>query len=233
VTAVLEIDGALPAPDASAIAVPLTLRLDPGQAALVDVRAAPLIRALTELCAGLPALAAGAVRLLGQDLAALKRRAAEALRGRIGLAPGEGGWLPHLPTVETMLLHGRHHGADAAALRRAAEALARDFGLEGLPRAKPHELSRLELARAGCVRAFLGEPVLILLESPLDLEVADALAEPIAAAMRPALARGAAALWMTRSRRAWSEPGFPVSHRLRLDEHGLAETDRPAEGPPA
>jgi phospholipid/cholesterol/gamma-HCH transport system ATP-binding protein len=182
-----------------------------------------LARALAELCAGLPSLAEGHVSLLGQDVSTLPRREAEALRGHIGLAPGEGGWLPHLPLEVSILLARLHHGeADRAALRRKAEELCRHFGLDGVPEVSPHELSRLDLARAACARAFLGDPRLLLLESPLDAEAADRLVEPLRARLDGLLGSGAAAVWVTRSPRAWEDPSFPATQRLKLSAAGLA-----------
>jgi phospholipid/cholesterol/gamma-HCH transport system ATP-binding protein len=224
VTPVLDIAAARPRrEEPSPIEAPVRLRLDPGALALVAAEDQGMARALAELCAGLPALAEGRVRLFGMDVAELPRRQAEALRGRIGLAPGEGGWLPHLPMGESMILAPLHHGAgDRASLLRRADALARHFGLDGVPEASPHELSRLDLARAACARAFLGRPALLLLESPLDAEAADALVAPLRALLEPALAAGAAALWVTRSPRAWDDPSFPATQRLSLSAQGLA-----------
>lgn len=220
---VLEIAGAVPdAAAESALCGPVTLRLRAGDLALVRVGDHALARALMELAAGLPPLAAGCVRLLGRDVATLPRRAAEALRARIGFAPGEGGWLPHLPLAESLLLARLHHGeADRAALRRDAAALCRHFGLDDLPRQSPHELSRLDLARAACARAFLGRPALLLLESPLDAEAADALVAPLRALLDRRRADGAAAIWTTRAPRAWDDPCFPASQRLVLAPAGL------------
>ena len=181
-----------------------------------------MARALAELCAGLPKLAEGEVRFLGCSWAALARPEAEALRGRIGLAPASGGWLPHLRVSESMLLAARHHGAgEREELRRRADRLARHFGLDGVPELTPHELSRTDLARAGCARAFLQRPALLLLESPFEMEAADALVPPLRGLLKEALAEGAAAVWTTRSRLAWEDPSFPATQRFHLDAEGL------------
>jgi phospholipid/cholesterol/gamma-HCH transport system ATP-binding protein len=220
---VIELAGARPAEeDDNPLTGPVDLALWPGELALVDSRDPGMARALAELCAGLPALAAGAVRFLGRDFARLPRREAEALRGRIGLAPGDGGWLPHLSVADGILLARQHHGSTPrTVLEREATALARRFGLPGLPAETPHEMSRLDLARAGCARALLGDPALLLLESPLDMEAADALVAPLRAALEPVLGAGAAAVWVTRSRAAWEDPSFPATQRLRLRDGGL------------
>jgi len=222
VIAVVDLAHARPRDAASPIRSEVSLRLAPGELAIVRAEDAAMARALALLVAGLVPLAAGAACFLGRDWTALGRREAEALRARIGLAPGDGGWLPHLSVEEGILLPRRHHdGTAEAALRAEAEALCRAFGLDGLPEGRPAELARADLARAACARAFLGEPALLILESPLDRETADALADPVLGALEYARARGAAAIWSTRSRRAWEEPGFPATQWFTLEEGAL------------
>jgi len=208
--------------DGAAIGTALDLRLEPGELAVVMPEVRGMGRALTELCAGVVPLAEGRVLLFGKDVATLPRDDVEALRGQIGLAPGEDGWLPHLSIETSLLLTRRHHGdADISALRLQAEALARHFGLDGVPSASPHELSRMDLTRIGCARAFLGAPDLLLLESPEDAEAADLAVEPLRECLEAALARGAGAVWVTRSHRVWGNPDFPAQQRLRLGREGL------------
>ncbi|MGG5823797.1 ATP-binding cassette domain-containing protein [Falsiroseomonas sp. HW251] len=220
---VLRLEGARPLDDdVSPLEAPMTLALEPGDLCLVRAADQGMARALTELCAGIPPLAEGRVVLLGEDMTTLPRRRAEPLRARIGIAPGEDGWLPHLPVEDSLLLARRHHGeTDGAALRAEAEALCRHFGLDGIPAVSPHELSRLDLARVGCARAFLGKPDLLLLESPLDAEAADTLVEPLRRRLDGVLGRGAAALWTTRSHRAWEDPSFGATQRFELHRRGL------------
>ncbi len=219
---VIELRAAQAAAAEFALRGAISLRVAPGELVLVEAEQSPQACALVEMCAGLPRLRGGAALFLGQDWAHVDRRQAQLLRGRIGLATGEGGWLPHLSVAEGMLLARLHHrAAPEAALRRDAEALAMRFGLPGLPAQRPHELSGADLARCACARAFLGSPALVLLESPLDIELADALVDPLRAALAPALAAGAAAIWSTRSRRAWDDPAFPATQRLRVTGHGL------------
>lgn len=211
-----EAEGELPA---------IGLRLDPGELALVEVPDQRWGRALAALCAGLPPLAEGSARFLGQDWSTLRRPQAEALRGRIGHIFAEnGGWLPHLSVAEGILLPRLHHDrAPEATLRRNAVELAHRFRLDDLPEGRPAELPPLDLARAACVRAFLGEPALLLLESPFRQgQWIEDLARPLLAAVTEALDRGAACLWLA-SRRSgiWDLPGLPGSRRYRLSARGL------------
>jgi phospholipid/cholesterol/gamma-HCH transport system ATP-binding protein len=224
-TPVLDVAGADPDGEAEEARLrgPLTFRLEAGELAVVAAEDPEEARALALLLTGLAPLARGAVRFLGQDWAGLPRRQAEAQRARIGLAPGDGGWLPHLTVEEGILLPRLHHDSTPEQeLCREAEALCHVFGLPRLPDRRPSEYGDAELARAALVRAFLGQPALLILESPLDRETADTLADPVLEALRPARERGAAAVWSTRSRRAWQEPGFPATQWFSLEGGALS-----------
>jgi phospholipid/cholesterol/gamma-HCH transport system ATP-binding protein len=230
---VLKIDGARPAPDAAwadAAAereLPaIDLQLSPGETALVEAPDQRLGRALIALCAGLPTLASGRACFLGQDWATLRRRQAEALRGRIGHVFAEnGGWLPHLSVAEGILLPQLHHSrTPEAELRAAAAAPARRFGLDGLPEGRPAELPAPDLARAACVRALLGEPALLLLDSTLEqgLLGEEELAEPLLDALAQAHRRGAGCVWLSaRPAPAWDALGVRGTRRYQLSADGL------------
>ena len=85
----------------------------------------------------------------------------------------------------------------------------------------------MDLARAACIRAFLGEPALLLLESPLQGRFAD-LMVPLIEALTSARQNGAAAIWLSSNDLVWRDRSIPVSHRLRLREYGLIPARRAA-----
>jgi phospholipid/cholesterol/gamma-HCH transport system ATP-binding protein len=105
-------------------------------------------------------------------------------------------------------------------LREAAAELARQFGLPGLPLSRPAVMSNADLARSACVRAFLCDPVLVLLESPVQAQYAE-LIPLLLGAVAGARDRGAAVIWLTRSDMVWQDQSVPATHRLRLEERGL------------
>jgi phospholipid/cholesterol/gamma-HCH transport system ATP-binding protein len=211
---VLQLDALVPAEAPEAPAVSLTL--ESGQLALLGVQGAEVAGLLADCCCGLARAAGGAVRLLGHDLAALPAPAMQDLQGRIGRVPASGGWLPHLGTAENVLLPLLFHTRlGMAALREAAAQLARDFGLPGLPLAAPSRLPAFDLLRAGCVRAFLGEPALLLLEIGVEEPPPRELLPPLLRAIGAARARGAACLWLTGAP-LLEDRSIPAAHRLRL-----------------
>lgn len=160
----------------------------------------------------------GAVRFLGLDWSKVPPDQANAMRGRIGHVFRKGEWVPHLTLADNILLgqlyHTRRSYADA---RDEAARLAVLFGLPGLPIGMPYDVSDLDRCRAAYIRAFLGEPDLIILESPMQDLVVDII-EPLLNAIRQSRARNAAVLWFMLDRRFWSEPSLQATQRIRL--HG-------------
>ena len=219
---VLDIDGAQPEPeDDDAPDPPVSLRLMAGDFALIQAIDPVRARDFADLCCGLVKLEHGHAKILGRDWAKLPRELAQALRGRIGRVFAGGGWLGFLDMEANILLPQLHHTRrPPAVLREAAAELARQFGLPGLPLSRPASMSNADLVRAACVRAFLCDPVLVLLESPIQAQYAD-LIPHLLNAIAAARDRGAAVIWLTRSDLVWQDPSFPATHRLRLEERGL------------
>jgi len=201
--------------------VPLSLRLLVGEFALIQCSDPAWTDSLADYSCGLLPLQQGVVRFYGRNWTGLSSVQAAALRGRIGRVFREGGWIDFLDTETNILLSQLHHTRRKLSdLRAAAASLAHDFGLPGLPIGRPGGLSAADLARAASVRAFLGEPLMIVLESPLHPQCPD-LAVPLLNAILGACNRGAAALWLTPGDAVWTDPSAPATIRLRLSEQGL------------
>ena len=204
------------------------LQLMPGEFALVDARHSARPAWLADLCCGLLPLAAGSARFLGRDWSAVPPHYADALRGRIGRVFSSGSWIGFMDVATNILLPQLHHTRDdLSELRERATALCCAFGLPGLPLVRPGELAAGDLARAACVRAFLGDPALVLLESPVQGRFTN-LMPPLLNALAAARDGGAAAVWFTRSDLVWRDTSIPATMRLRLGERGLVPTARAA-----
>jgi phospholipid/cholesterol/gamma-HCH transport system ATP-binding protein len=207
--------------------------LPPGDLALVDVRSRQADVSFADMCSGLIPLPKGAVRFLGHDWSRIPDYYAAALRGRIGRIFADGGWIEFLDVANNVLLPQLHHThEDEAALRERAAELACAFGLPGLPLGHVDDLSSLDLARCACVRAFLGKPALLLLESPVQgrgffVELLTPLLDAIAGAR----GQGMAVIWFTQSDMIWNDRSFPASHRLHLHDRGLVPARREQHAP--
>jgi phospholipid/cholesterol/gamma-HCH transport system ATP-binding protein len=224
---VLHLASALPFFEMSALPnAPLDLTLMPGDCALIETADPARATALAELCSGMAALRRGQVRFLGYDWTTLARDRAAALRGRIGRVHQRGAWIDTLGTHVNIMLARLHHTRESEpAIARAATDLARQLGLPGLPLARPDQLSDGDLLRAGCVRAFLGEPRLLLLDGAVSADHEE-LAAPVLRLLSRTLDRGAAAICFTRDAAAWHTRAFPLTHRLHLLEAGLQPARR-------
>ena len=199
----------------------LDLTLEAGDLALIDARDAVLAASFADLCCGMHRPEEGEVRFLDRDWFRQSAEMADALRGLIGRVMTEQGWLRFLDAETNILLQQLHHTRTPRdELLEEAAHLARHFGLPGLPGGSIGSLSPGDLVRTGFVRAFLGAPKLVILESPVQglfLDMVPALVNKLLE-VRDA---GGAAIWLTRSRIVWDNPLFPATHRLRLGHLGL------------
>jgi phospholipid/cholesterol/gamma-HCH transport system ATP-binding protein len=221
-TPVLEIAGAIPAPVGSRLpSVPLNLLVMPGECVLIDTRSPLQATEFIDLCCGLLPLRSGFVRFLGRDWAETTHELSSALRGHIGRLYGAESWIGFLPVDTNILLPQLHHTRRReAVLRATATDLAIGFGLPGLPVSQPNALTAGDLLRAACVRAFMGEPRLLLLDNPELERIAD-LVPALLNALMAARDNGAASIWVTRSDTLWKDRSFPASMRFHLAERGL------------
>jgi len=206
--------------------VALSLAVRPSDFVMVECRDGSQAASFADLCCGIWPLSRGAVRFFGRDWTAPPDIYVAALRGRIGRVFGDGGWIDFIDMETNILLPHLHHTHDdIAELRGMAAELGCAFGLPGLPSGKRSDLSAVDLAGAACIRAFLGEPLLVILESPLQVGAAD-LAVPLLTAIARARDHGAAVLWLTAGDAVWSDRLTPATARLRLTDRGLATVRR-------
>jgi phospholipid/cholesterol/gamma-HCH transport system ATP-binding protein len=225
----LEILGALREPAASRLPLArLDLRVTPGDGVLIGVEDPTQAEEFADLCCGLIPLREGSVWFLGADWARASYEQASRLRGRIGQAHGANSWIEFLSADANILLQQLHHSKlSESVLRDRAAGLSQQFGLPGLPLTLPTELAFEDLVRADFVRAFLGDPPLVILKNPELEQVAD-LTPALLNALTTAHDRRAASIWLTSSDILWNDLTLPVTARLRLTEHGLVSSRTPS-----
>ncbi|MBN1674261.1 MAG: hypothetical protein JXR37_24645 [Kiritimatiellae bacterium] len=181
----------------------VNLALAPGVPALVRLEQGRERTPLGDAAQGLITPQSGEVLFNGRSWSRMRASRQSVCRGRIGRVFDEGGWMSNLDVAENVTLSQRHHtrrrGAD---ILREANGLAQSFGLREIPELRPRLLHRWDLRRAAWVRAFLGAPLLVILEQPMQNAPPQADEALIEAANR-ACARGAAVLWTTASTPIW------------------------------
>ena len=205
---------------------PLTLSLAEGDFTLIETPGPRRGAAFADLCTGLAPLRAGRVSVQGRDWATMPPAQADALRGRVGR-------LFHVPIradtpdVAARVLLGRlhHTRTPEAALRAEAAALSVRLGLPGLPSGPARLLTEPDLLRASCVRAFLGQPRLLLLELPPAVQE-PALLRALLELGAEARGGGACVVWLANPGPALRAPLIRPTHRLRLGDAGLVPVRR-------
>ena len=119
------------------------------------------------LAAGIDAPTTGAVRLLGQDLAALSdRERTLARRDGVGFVFQFFHLLPHLSVLDNVLIPALIGGGDLAAQGARAGALLTRVGLGDRLAQPAQRLSGGEMQRVALCRALLRRPRLLLADEP-------------------------------------------------------------------
>ena len=199
------------------------LHVDAGELVLVhvvDVRQAEL---WADAAVGILSPLEGRVSVLGNDLTQLDVETGCWLRGRIGRVFGRGNWIGHESLLDNILLPARYHsGRSDADLIGEASLLATAFGMPGIPLGTPDHFTRPDLQRAACIRAFLGNPMLVILEDPTDGAHASLL-KPLVDAIRLSRNRGAGVLWFSPAEEVWRDRSIPVTRRYRVTGNELTE----------
>ncbi|APH57253.1 ABC transporter ATP-binding protein [Granulibacter bethesdensis] len=196
----------------------MDMRLQQGECTLLTTHAQITATAFSNLCCGIQHPSSGAVLFQGLDWTQINTLEQYALRGRIGRTYQRGAWNTLSGTDHNILLPRLHHTRQKLSdLVDEAVKLCLEFGLPGLPTVPPAHLSETDLARASYVRAFMGQPALLLLDPPPAPEIMPTLLS----ALTRALDRGAAAICFNTGRNNWRPFADAFSHRFLLNDNGL------------
>jgi len=194
----------------------LNLSLSPGDLTVVLWEKEQVRIPLADAAEGLVSPLRGTVTFLGEDWQTMAANRMAAQRGKIGRVFEGESWLSDLDVDQNITLAQRHHTRRAVKeIEEEATHLCLVFGLPGLPRGRPSNARWQDLQKVACVRAFLGAPILILLENPTVGVYADVIA-PLINTVCEARERGAAVLWTTNELLAWNNPELRATSRWRV-----------------
>jgi len=194
----------------------ISLAIRPGELAIVLLERERTHLPLADLAAGILAPDEGQIRFQGSDWSVIAPDAAADLRGRIGRVFEGNPWIDGIEMDQNIMLAEMHHTRRSSAdMIREAEALSRTFDLPGLPLRLPSTVRGKDLVRAGCVRAFMGKPDLLVLERP-TAGVYPELLPPLLNKLRAERDRGAAVFWLTDNSEVWDNPGVRPTLRGQM-----------------
>ncbi len=175
----------------------ISFALKGGELALISVEKGCRHFPLADAAQGLIEPEEGRVTFLGRDWRDLDPDFASAERGRIGRVFETAGWVSNLNVDENVTISQRHHtDRPVGEIVEEAEETARFFGLPELPKGRPFGLNRSTRRKAEWVRAFIGDPLLIILEYPLSDLYTEEL-DYLLKGVEKARQRGSAVLWLT------------------------------------
>jgi phospholipid/cholesterol/gamma-HCH transport system ATP-binding protein len=204
----------------------ITFALNEGDLLLVRIERENERLPLADASEGLAPTSQGTVTFLGEDWQNLSADDGATQRGKIGRLFDDEGWISDLDVDENILLAQRHHTQRTEAdLIDEALKIARMFGLPGLPRGRPGKVRRWDLRKAACIRAFLGQPRLIIIEQPVRGIYADFMA-PLLHAVHSARTQGTAVLWTVTDPQIWKHPGLRATTRGRMFGSELHPVER-------
>ena len=182
--------------------------------------------AVGDACEGLTLPTVGTITFLGHHWVRTPPDQANALRGMIGRVFRRANWVDYMSVSENILLPQLHHTRrPVEELTREAREICQLFGLPGIPTRRPREMLPSDLQRAACVRAFMGQPRLLILEEPTRT-LGEGFLPGLTKAIDSARARGSAILWMTQNEAIWRKPHMECTGRFRIVGSQLVEAVR-------
>ena len=176
------------------------LAIAPGDCIVFAGVESAIVHQLGDIFLGLRAPMRGRICFGGVDWQSMDPREAERQRrqiGRVLAAPGRAAWLQNLDVEENVHLARRFEpGVSFASVRERSLQLCQLFGLESLPSTRPAATSPDLLMPAQWVRAFLPDPLrLLVLECP-EWGVKKAFAARLREQVREARSAGTAVIWI-------------------------------------
>ncbi len=118
-------------------------------------------------------------------------------RGRIRRVFEHYGWVTNLDMMENLCLAECHNTQrPIEEIKHEVRGLARRFGMDEVPEARPTRVHPMILRKLEWVRAFVGNPDLIILERPL-FRAPKADSVRLIEAVNEAVRRGVAVVWIS------------------------------------
>ncbi len=169
-----------------------------GELAMIHLGWFQKARRLASLMQGLHRPLQGEVRFQAQDWLGDDYDRHFSMRNRIGRVFEDQAWIENINVAANVTLASRHHGVTKQEVIADVRHWGADFGVAELIQERPAFVHPSLLQRHQWVRAFLGKPVLLLLERPLK-SASTAEASMLLRAVNSIRKEGTAVVWFTSS----------------------------------
>jgi phospholipid/cholesterol/gamma-HCH transport system ATP-binding protein len=195
----------------------VNLSLGRGEMAVIAVEEGRECLPLAPLAQGLLTPDAGEVIFNGENWREAGPGKQSLMRGRTRRVFEHYGWVTNLDMIENVCLAEYHHTQrPIEQIKQEATGLARRFGLDGVPDARPTRVHPMILRKLEWVRAFVGAPELIILERPLA-GAPKADAPLLISALCEAVKRGVAVMWISDDLRVINGPELAGARHFRME----------------
>lgn len=174
----------------------LTLALHRGEIAMVQLEEGREHSPLAALAQGLCSPDTGRVYFKGRDWSTMSAAEVARERGLIRRVYEHYGWITNMDVIENLCLAECYHSRRSREeVVQEVRSLARRFGMDSIPEARPTRVQGILLRKLEWVRAFVGKPELIILERPF-FGAPKADAGRLIEAVCEVSGRGCAVLWL-------------------------------------
>jgi len=182
----------------------ISLALHPGAFMMVLLDQGAWNHPLPDLVSGLIPVEQGRLTVFQQTWSRLTPDQQSGLRGKIGRVFEGHGWLSNLDIDENITLAQRHHTLrPVEEIIAESEALARQVGLEMIPRTRVAVTPRESLRRAEWIRAAIGLPWLVILERP-GCDLAEGWMSDLVPVIDRIREQGSAVIWLCETNEEWN-----------------------------
>jgi phospholipid/cholesterol/gamma-HCH transport system ATP-binding protein len=190
--------------------------LDQGALLLVRLEREHHHLPFADLAQGLLDPIEGKVEFLGTDWCDMGLDYAGKRRSKIGRVFERYGWLNNIGVGQNITLSQFYHTEkDIYEIEAEASNLAKYFGLPGLLINPPFQARQGDLRLSALVRAFLGRPLLILLERPTR-NLFPEIMHPLINAVRTAREHGTAIVWLTSENGVWEDENLNATYKYTV-----------------
>ncbi|MEM1296229.1 MAG: hypothetical protein AAGH89_12750 [Verrucomicrobiota bacterium] len=194
------------------------LELKPGELALFCSDSQKKTPEIAELSMGLRRPSTGTIEFLGADWARMAAPEFQRYRGQIGrvFTPrGGSNWIQNLDIDENIMVAQFFRPDQTTSMvHKRAQEMGQRLGFEDLPHSRPSNASAEELTRAQWVRAFLPDPLkLLILERP-GFHMTVEQMRPLVQQIRRVRDEGTPVLWIDFQRDVFDRLEIEATYRF-------------------